>query len=140
MALSETEREAFLAEPLTATLGVVAGPDRGPLLVPLWYGYEPGGRPWILTGRDSRKTVLVAEAGRFSLLVQRLTPTVRYVSVEGPVVESVTATAEHVRELAGRYLSGHALEQYLASPMALEESVVIRMRPERWTSSDLGAW
>ncbi|MEU6160356.1 pyridoxamine 5'-phosphate oxidase family protein [Streptomyces sp. NPDC047130] len=140
MALSKEEREAFLAEPLTAVLGVAAGPERGPLLVPLWYFYEPGGRPWILTGRDSRKAGLIAETGRFSLLVQRLTPTVRYVSVEGPVEESAPATAERVREIAGRYLSGEALEQYLASPVAMEESVVIRMRPERWTSSDLGAW
>jgi nitroimidazol reductase NimA-like FMN-containing flavoprotein (pyridoxamine 5'-phosphate oxidase superfamily) len=140
MALSVEEREAFLSEPLTATLGVLAGEERGPLLVPLWYGYEPGGMPWILTGRHSRKAALIAEAGRFSLLVQRLTPTVRYVSVEGPVAESAAATPEHVREMAARYLSGVALEQYLASPTAVEESVVLRMRPERWTSSDLGSW
>ncbi|WP_448317868.1 pyridoxamine 5'-phosphate oxidase family protein [Streptomyces sp. CO7] len=140
MALTKDEREAFLSEPLTATLGVAAGPGRGPLLVPLWYGYEPGGLPWILTGRDSRKAALIAETGRFSLLVQRLTPTVRYVSVEGPVVESLTATAEHVREIAGRYLSGAALEGYLASPAAVEESVVLRISPQRWTSSDLGSW
>jgi hypothetical protein len=30
-------------------LSVSVGPDRGPLIVPIWYQYIPGGEPWILT-------------------------------------------------------------------------------------------
>lgn len=140
MALSREEREAFLAQPHVATLGVAAGEDRGPLLVPIWYDYESGGMPWILTGAESRKMKLIKAAGSFSLLVQRVEPTPRYVSVEGPVAE-VTEPAPGVhRELAARYLSGEALDRYTAWAEAqLDDHVVVRMRPTHWTGADLGA-
>jgi hypothetical protein len=41
--LSVRDRELFLAEPHIAALSVSAGPGRGPLTVPIWYQYEPGG-------------------------------------------------------------------------------------------------
>lgn len=41
MALSKNDREQFLAEPHVAALSVSAGPDRGPLTVPVWYQYSP---------------------------------------------------------------------------------------------------
>ncbi|MEE4540434.1 pyridoxamine 5'-phosphate oxidase family protein [Streptomyces sp. V4-01] len=140
MALSREEREGFLAEPHVATLGVAAGDGRGPLLVPLWYGYRPGGLPWILTGADSRKMARIRAAGRFSLLVHREAPTPRYVSVEGPVDgESEGSGALH-REMASRYLSGDALDRYVAMAEAeLTDHIVVRMRPEHWTAADLGA-
>lgn len=50
MALSKQEREQFLAEPHIAALSVSAGDKRGPLTVPVWYQYTPGGEPWVLTG------------------------------------------------------------------------------------------
>lgn len=85
MALNTEEREQFLAEPHIAALAVDSGAeDRAPLAVPIWYQYAPGGDIWIMTGADSRKDKLITSAGRFSLLVERVTPTVRYVSVEGP--------------------------------------------------------
>ncbi|MFD7712970.1 pyridoxamine 5'-phosphate oxidase family protein [Streptomyces sp. NPDC059785] len=140
MALSREEREQFLAEPHVAALGVAAGDDRGPLLVPIWYAYEPGGLPWVLTGANSRKMRRLRAAGRFSLLVQRTTPTIRYVSVEGPVAE-VTAAADGLhREMASRYLTGDALDRYTAFAEAeLSDHAVVRMRPEHWLSADLGA-
>ena len=55
MALSKDEREQFLAEPHVAALSVSAGDKRGPLTVPIWYQYSPGGEPWIHTGAGSRK-------------------------------------------------------------------------------------
>ena len=33
----------------------VTEPDGGALAVPIWYGYEPGGDIWIITGSTSRK-------------------------------------------------------------------------------------
>jgi nitroimidazol reductase NimA-like FMN-containing flavoprotein (pyridoxamine 5'-phosphate oxidase superfamily) len=54
MALSKDEREEFLAQPHIAALSVNAGDKRGPLAVPIWYQYEPGGEPWVLTGAGSR--------------------------------------------------------------------------------------
>ncbi|GAA3967189.1 pyridoxamine 5'-phosphate oxidase family protein [Streptomyces marokkonensis] len=140
MALTREEREKFLAEPRIAALAVDAGAGRAPLTVPIWYQYEPGGDAWIMTGLDSRKNELIKAAGRFSLMVDRLEPTIRYVSVEGPVVETATATEEHLREMATRYLPAEKVEGYVAFASADHgDQVVVRMRPERWVSSDLGS-
>ncbi|MFJ6074412.1 pyridoxamine 5'-phosphate oxidase family protein [Streptomyces sp. NPDC093065] len=140
MALTREERETFLAEPHIAALAVDAGAGRAPLTVPIWYQYAPGGEAWIMTGLDSRKNRLIGEAGRFSLMVDRLEPTIRYVSVEGPAVGTVAATEEHLRELAARYLPAEKVDGYVAFASGNHgEQVVVRMRPERWVSSDLGS-
>ncbi|MFC8241558.1 pyridoxamine 5'-phosphate oxidase family protein [Streptomyces chartreusis] len=139
MALTREEREEFLAEPHIAALAVDAGAGRAPLTVPVWYHYEPGGELWLLTGLDSRKNRLIQEAGRLSLLVDRVEPTVRYVSVEGPVVSTTPATRERLRELATRYLPAEKVDGYVDFAWESHgEQVVLQVRPERWLSSDLG--
>ena len=141
MALTRGEREQFLAEPHIAALAVDAGDDgRAPLTVPIWYQYEPGGDVWIMTGRDSRKAELIGRAGRFSLMVDRLVPTIRYVSVEGPVTGTVAATREELVEISGRYLPADKVDGYV--DFAWKEhgdQVIIRMSPRRWVTSDLGS-
>ena len=102
--LSVRDRELFLAEPHVAALSVSAGPDRGPLTMPMWYQYEPGGEAWILTEAASLKARLIQAAGRFSLMVDRMAPTIRYVSVEGPVTRTVPETDQLLWEIATRYL------------------------------------
>ncbi len=94
MRLSVRDRELFLAEPHIAALSVSAGLDRGPLTVPIWYQYVPGGEAWVLTPAGSRKARLIEVAGRFTLMVDRVLPTVRYVSVEGPVTRMIPGTDE----------------------------------------------
>ncbi|TWF90664.1 pyridoxamine 5'-phosphate oxidase family protein [Streptomyces brevispora] len=140
MALTREEREQFLAEPHVAALAVnVAERDRSPLTVPIWYQYRPGGDIWIMTGPNSRKGKSIAEAGRFCLMVDRVSPTVRYVSVEGPVISTVPATRERLVEMSSRYLSAEKVDGYV--DFALKEhgeQVIIHMRPQRWLSSDLG--
>ncbi|GGW40487.1 pyridoxamine 5'-phosphate oxidase family protein [Streptomyces xantholiticus] len=140
MALTRDDREKFLAEPLVAALAVDAIEDgRAPLMVPIWYQYEPGGDIWIMTGRNSRKAAAIRAAGRFALMVDRLEPTVRYVSVEGPVVDTVQATREQLVELSARYLEPGKVEAYVDFLWNDDsDQVVIRMRPQRWISSDLG--
>ncbi|MET9761468.1 pyridoxamine 5'-phosphate oxidase family protein [Streptomyces sp. NPDC006372] len=139
MALTREEREQFLAEPHIAALAVDAGPGRAPLTVPIWYQYAPGGDIWIMTGLDSRKNQLISAAGRFSLMVDRLEPTIRYVSVEGPVVDTSPATLEQLREISARYLPAEKVDGYVDSAWKSHgEQLVLRMRPERWVSSDLG--
>src|ERR1700743_3392820 len=96
--LSVRDRELFLAEPHIAALSVSAGPDRGPLTIPIWYQYEPGGEAWILTEAASRKARLIEAAGRFTLMVERVTPRVRYVAVEGPVTRTIPETDELLPE------------------------------------------
>lgn len=84
-AMTRAEREAFLAEAHVGIIGI-AGEGRGPLTVPIWYAYEPGGEVRIVTGRASRKLRLLQRAGRFSLCAQTETPPYTYVTVEGPVI------------------------------------------------------
>lgn len=137
--LSVRDRELFLAEPHIAALSVSAGPDRGPLTLPIWYQYEPGGEAWVLTEARSRKVPLIEAAGRFTLMVERITPTVRYVSVEGPVIRTVPGTDELLREMTERYLPPERVPAYLEFAQAeLGEQVAIYLRPQRWLSADLG--
>lgn len=140
MALSREEREKFLAEAHVAALAVDAGQGRAPLTVPIWYQYTPGGEVWVMTGLDTRKNQLIQAAGRFSLMIDRLEPTIRYVSVEGPVTDTVPATLDHLREISARYLPAEKVDGYVDFAAKNHgEQVIIRMRPERWLSSDLGS-
>ena len=137
--LSVQDRELFLAEPHIAALSVSAGPGRGPLTLPMWYQYEPGGEAWVLTEAGSRKVRLIESAGRFTLMVDRVSPTVRYVSVEGPVTRIVPGTDEQLREITERYLPPDKVPAYLEFARAeLGEQVVIYLGPQHWLSADLG--
>lgn len=139
MPLSRAEREQFLAEPHIAAFSVDTRPGRGPLTVPLWYQYTPGGEPWILIQVSSRKARLIEAAGRFTLMVDRIEPTIRYVSVEGPVSGTEPMTDETLWELASRYLPEDHARAYAALSKAEHgEQQVVRMRPEHWLSADLG--
>ena len=81
--MSRAEREEFLAGPHVAVLGVAAPDGRGPLTVPVWYTYQPGGTVNQSTGRNTRKAPAMAAAGRFSLCAQDERPPYN-VTVEGP--------------------------------------------------------
>lgn len=138
--LTASDRELFLAEPHIAALSVSAGPDRGPLTIPIWYQYQPGGEAWILVEAASRKVPLIEAAGRFTLMVDRLVPTTRYVSVEGPVTRIVPGTDELLREISERYLPAEKARAYVTMAQSeFGEEIAIYMRPQRWLSSDLGA-
>jgi Pyridoxamine 5'-phosphate oxidase len=138
-ALSVRDRELFLAEPHIAALSVSAGEGRGPLTVPIWYQYAPGGEAWVLTPAGSRKARLIEAAGRFTLMVERILPTVRYVSVEGPVTRTIAGTDELLREITVRYLAPEKAQAYIEWARAeLGEQVAIYLRPQRWLSADLG--
>jgi hypothetical protein len=138
MPLNPAERTAFLADPHVAALAVDEEDGRGPLNVPIWYHYSPGGEVEVMTGGDSRKARLMEAAGRLSLLVQRVSPTYRYVSVEGPVTGSSPTTLDEITRIAARYLPPEAVPGYVEGS-DLEALVTFRMRPEHWLSADLGA-
>lgn len=141
MALSKDEREAFLAEPHVGALSVAASPDRGPLTLPIWYQYSPGGQLWISTGTGSRKHRLIEAAGRFSIMVDRVEPTTRYVSVDGPVDRIEPGTEAQEEEMAHRYLEPEAAERFVAFARAnLGPHVSIFMTPEHWLSTDMGSF
>ena len=137
--LSVRDRELFLAEPHIAALSVSAGPARGPFTLPIWYQYAPGGEAWVLTPAGSGKVPLIEAAGRFTLMVERVAPTVRYVSVEGPVTRTIPGTDELLREIAARYLPPDKVPAYIEFANAeLGEQLAIYLRPERWLTADLG--
>jgi hypothetical protein len=62
------------------------------------------------------------------------------VSVEGPVVRTVPATLEQLREISSRYLPAEKVDEYVGFAWKNHgEQVVVHMRPERWVSTDLGS-
>jgi nitroimidazol reductase NimA-like FMN-containing flavoprotein (pyridoxamine 5'-phosphate oxidase superfamily) len=135
--MTRAEREAFLAD-LHVGIISIADPERGPLTVPIWYDYEPGGELWVLTGRTSRKGKLLEGAGRFSLCAQTEAPPYKYVSVEGAITAIEPSDVEkHGRPMARRYLGRELGDRYVAETMqANEQSVLVRMRPELWLTVD----
>ena len=136
--MSRAEREAFLAAVHIGVLSIADG-ARGPLTVPVWYGYEPGGEVWFVTERDSRKGQRLLLVDRVSLCVQTETPPYRYVSIEGPIAAIELADQErHSRVLAHRYLGREMGDRYLAGsgPDDRDGSIVVRVRPERWLTVD----
>jgi pyridoxamine 5'-phosphate oxidase-like protein len=139
MPLSKADREQFLAEPHIGALAVQEAPDRAPLVVPIWYDYVPGGELLILTEPDSRKGRAIKAAGRFSLMVDRTTPTVRYVSVEGPVTHIERGSREYTYNMARRYLPADKAAEYTEFELStMGEHAAFYLRPEHWISSDLG--
>lgn len=139
LAMTREEREAFLAGLHVGVLGLPE-PGRGPLTVPIWYAYEPGGELRIVTDRDSRKGRLLSVGGRVSLCAQTETPPYQYVSVEGVITAIETSDVERdVRPLAHRYLGkelGDAYVQATTGGANHEGSVLVRIRPERWLTVD----
>ncbi|MEV5598056.1 pyridoxamine 5'-phosphate oxidase family protein [Streptomyces sp. NPDC052496] len=142
--MSRTDRERFLAEPRVGVLGVTDSRDgdRAPLIVPVWYGYEPGGEITVQTGRHTVKGQLLRAAGRFSLCVQDEGRPYRYVSVEGPVTAVDDPVDPALREaLAHRYLDAEEARGYLAATAGqLADDITFRMRPQRWRSADFAAF
>ena len=137
--MTKQERESFLAD-LHVGIISIAEEGRGPLTVPIWYSYAPGGEVRVLTGKTSRKAQLLRRAQRFSLCAQTETPPYKYVSVEGPIVAIEAADLERDRRpLAHRYLGVAAGDRYIEMTRAeTVENVLIRMRPERWLTVDYG--
>jgi len=139
LAMSPAEREAFLAESRVGVLSVTDSDDRGPLSMPVWYLYEPGGEIAFSTSTNSRKMELIRAAGRVSLVVQTEQPPYRYVSVEGQVTGIAPAEPEQRRALAERYLGPRGADEYLAATRdAASTMVLVLVRPERWLSRDYG--
>lgn len=139
LAMTKQEREAFLADVHVAVISIPE-PGRGPLTVPIWYAYDPGGELRVVTGRTSRKGQLLARAGRFSLCAQTETSPYKYVSVEGPIIAIEASDLERdLRPLARRYLGAQRGDQYIESVRGepeYAENVLVRMRPERWLTVD----
>ena len=137
--MTQDEREKFLADVHVGILSL-AEDGRGPLTVPVWYSYEPGGEVRFTTERSSRKGKLLSRAKRMSLCAQTETPPYKYASIEGPIVAVERADLERdVRPLAHRYLGKDMGDSYVDSFRGMYEqgeTILLRMRPERWLTVD----
>lgn len=138
LAMTPAEREAFLAEVHVAVVTVADDDGRGPLAVPLWYGYRPGGEIVLVTDGNSRKTQLIRKAGRVTVCAQTQEMPYRYASVEGPVTAiEDTVTVEQRRELARRYLGDEGADGYIeATRDTTDRMCAIHIRPEHWLTRD----
>ena len=138
LSMSRTQREAFLTGTHVAVVSVADG-ERGPLTLPVWYRYEPGGAVCFVTGGTSRKLALIRKAGRVSLCVQTETAPYEYVVVEGPATIGQPDYERDIRAVALRYLGAEVGEMYLAitaEQRAAEGEVLVSVRPERWLTAD----
>lgn len=136
--MSVAEREAFLAGVHVGVFSVV-GDGAAPLTAPIWYSYEPGGTVNVIIGPESLKAKALRKAGAFSLCVQSEDLPYEYVTVEGKVTETAPAPAEERRAIAARYLGAELAEGYIASTGGeVSDSLVVRMKPERWRTTDYG--
>lgn len=134
--MTKQEREAFLADVHVGVLSIADG-ARGPLTVPVWYWYEPGEALWFLTGPSSMKGKRLEKVERVSLCAQTEEAPYKYVSVEGPIVERMTADREaHSRPLARRYLGTEMGDAYVAGTASEEPSTLFRVEIERWLTVD----
>ncbi|MEO8606086.1 MAG: pyridoxamine 5'-phosphate oxidase family protein [bacterium] len=135
LAMTRAEREAFLAATRVAVVSL-AEDGRGPLTVPVWYQYKPGGVVRFATGTNSRKGKLLRDGARIGFCVQSETPPYQYVSLEGPVTLGKPDPAD-TREMAMRYLGEQMGPMYIAMLEAdPEPSILVTLTPERWFSVD----
>ena len=137
LTMTKMEREAFLAGVHVGMISI-AEEGRGPLTVPIWYTYAPGGELQLITGRHSRKGRLLTQAGRCSLCVHTESPPYRYVGVEGPItaIEAVDVERD-LRPLAHRYLGTAEGDRFVEQTREGQaENILLRMRPERWLTAD----
>jgi nitroimidazol reductase NimA-like FMN-containing flavoprotein (pyridoxamine 5'-phosphate oxidase superfamily) len=137
--MTRDEREAFLAG---LHVGVVSvdEPGRGPLSVPVWYLYEPGGEIVLVTRPEARKARLLTVGARVSFLVQSEDMPPKYVTIQGRVTAADPAdVARDVKAVVRKYLGAEVGDAYVDAtrPNGTNE-IVVRVRPERWYSRDFG--
>jgi PPOX class probable F420-dependent enzyme len=128
------EREKFLAEKRVGVLAI--GRDgKAPLSVPVWYDYEPGGDVLVWMDRDSAKGRAIKAAGQVSLTVHHDVAPYRYVAVSGAADMSEAPTEAQALRIAARYVSEEQAKEWVGHSLH-EGSVLVRVRTERWLSTD----
>lgn len=134
--MSQSEREAFLADLHVGVISI-AREGRGPLTVPIWYDYEPGGDVWIITDLHSLKGKALQNVSKFSLCAQNEGMPYKYVSVEGSFTTR-PSTPDELLKMAIRYLGEEGGRAYAENPEGEGESVIVSMTPEKWLTVDYG--
>src|SRR5258706_2932021 len=102
--MTREERETFMAG---VHVGILSAeePGRGPLSVPVWYLYEPGGEIVVVTRPEARKARLLSVGARVAFLAQSEEMPPKYVTIQGRVVSAVPADVERdVKPVVRQYL------------------------------------
>ena len=136
-AMTKAEKESYLADLHVGVLAINE-PGAGPLTVPIWYDYEPGGNLWMITGTNSRKGKLLNLGDRISLAAQSENAPYKYVSIEGPIVEIKNSSNEELLSMATRYLGEEQGKAYANGNSSVSDglSVIVSVKPERWLAVD----
>jgi nitroimidazol reductase NimA-like FMN-containing flavoprotein (pyridoxamine 5'-phosphate oxidase superfamily) len=135
--MTRAERETFLAGLHTGLIAVNEA-ERGPLVVPVWYLYEPGGDIVVVTRPQARKAALLAPGARVAFCAQTEELPPKYVSVQGRVVAALPADVERdLKPIVRKYLGAEVGDAYVDAtrPNGTDE-IVVRIRPTRWYSRD----
>jgi len=132
--MTTEEKQSFMADLHVGVIGL-NDPGQGPLTIPIWYDYTPGGDLWFITGKSSRKGALLEMGSRLSMAAQTEEAPYRYVSVEGPITSIEPATTETLLAMAVRYLGEKQGAAY-AAESSIENQVTVTVRPERWLAVD----
>lgn len=133
--MTTDEKQHFLAGLHVGVLGINRQ-GRGPLTVPVWYDYRPGGELWFITGKNSIKGKLLSVGERMSLCAQNETMPYQYVSVEGAITR-IEPIGDEGLPMAKRYLESSMAEQY-AAQMDTTENIVVWLNCEHWLAVDYG--
>ena len=78
---------------------------------------------------------VIRDAGRFTITAQDEQPPYKYVTAEGDVTAIGPADDAEVRAIAVRYLGQEAGGQFTDQNLT-PTSIIIRMLPRRWLSTD----
>ena len=136
--MTVAEREAFLAGLHVGILSV-DDPGRGPLSVPVWYAYEPGGMINVVTAGQSVKAQrLRPRGGSPSVCRPRPTPiaTSAWRGRSRPWTRRSPRRATGAGPALSRRRRRRPLHRRHGGPAA--GSVAFRMTPEHWRTSDYG--
>lgn len=132
--MTTAEKQNFLADLHVGVIGINE-PGRGPLTVPIWYSYKPGGVVQVVTGAQSRKGKLLTLNCPVSLAAQTEAPPYVYVSVEGTVSAIEATDMATLEAMAIRYLGDKQGRAYAAGS-GIEGQITVSITPRRWLAVD----
>ena len=148
--MSDDERDAFMLQPHLGYLGITRV-DKGPLLAPIWYAYDPAVGIHINMGATSAKAKRLRVEGRASMLVVAATNGMySSVLVEGPTTMRALGdeTETSMLAMSSRYLGPAGGQRYTDAFMGKlatndfpdghgDTEVVVTITPEHWRTEIL---
>jgi PPOX class probable F420-dependent enzyme len=141
MAMIELDAEwaEFLQGTRVAVVGV-ARSGAGPLLAPVWYGYDSDIGFRFIMSRHSAKARRLRVEGRASICVQDDREQYAHITAEGPVALrrlDDAETKEVIRPIARRYLGDTAGDTW-TERFSEPDIELVTLTPQRWFAERSG--